>query len=156
MEWQTWDLQFAHLIASQAEKILNVVSPICSNSYTLCVEGGFSEANVLTPESLLSVVSMIITPLHGPLRAWSEPSSVSDSGPSTESVNSQGQEDRADQAQVDVTSEHNILDEKRKLDQGNLSDMDAVDGDKGENHSILCVQMKLTFQQRSPNCDSRP
>lgn len=93
MEWQTWDLQFAHLVAPQAEKILNVVSPLCSNSYTLCVEGGFSEANVLTPGSLLSVASMIITPLHGPLRAWSEPSSVSDSGPSTESVNSQGQED---------------------------------------------------------------
>jgi len=84
-------------------------------------------------------------------------SSISDSAPSIESVNSQGQEDHADQhhlsvsilaAQVNVTSEHNILDEKRKLNQGKLSNMNAVDDNKGENYSILCVQMKLTFQTK--------
>jgi len=157
MEWQTFDLQFVQSVAPQAEKIVDVIS--YSNSYTLCVEGGFSEANVRTSGSLLGVASTIMTPQHGPLRARSEPSSVSDSGPAIESVSSGESEDCLSvpnpAAQVDVTSGHNILGEKRKLDQDQLSDIDAVDGDKGENHSILCVQMELTFWQRSPNCDLR-
>lgn len=151
-------------VAPQTEKVLDVVSLLCSNSYTLYVEGGFSEANVPSPGSLLGVASTITTPRHGPLRARSEPSSVSESGSATESVSSERPKGCAEQhrlpasipaAQVDVTSGHNILGEKRKLDQDQLSDVDAVDGDKGENHSILCVQMELTFRQRSSNRDSR-
>ena len=135
-------------VAPQAEKVLDVASLLCSTSYALCVEGGFPETNVPTPGSLLEVASTIATPQHDRLRAQSEPRSVLDSGPTTKSVNSWGPKDRAEQchqsapipaAQVDVILGPNILGEKRKLDQGQLSDVDAVDGDKGENHSVLCT-----------------
>jgi hypothetical protein len=81
-------------------------------------------------------------------RARSEPSAISYSGLITEIVNSPAQEAHVNShhlpvltpaAHVDVTSGHNILGKKRKLDQGKLSDVDAVDGDKGENQSILCT-----------------
>ncbi len=81
----------------------------------------------------LDVTSTIVTPLHGPLRAQSESSSILDSGPLTEILNSWGPEDCVNQlhlsapipaAQVNVTSGHNIYGKKRKLD--------AVEGDKGE------------------------
>ncbi len=109
--------------------------------HALC-QRWISETNALIPGSLLSVRSMITTPLHGPLRARLEPSPILDLGRTTEIVGSRGQEDCAHQhhlsapipaAQVNVTSGHNILGKKRKLDQGKLSDVDAVDGDKGEN-----------------------
>lgn len=89
----------------------------------------------------LDVTSTIMTPLHGPLRARSEPSSILVSGPLTEILNSWGPEDCADQhhpsapipaAQVNVTSGYNTYGKKRKLDHGKLSDMGAVEGDKGE------------------------
>lgn len=48
-------------------------------------------------------------------------------------------------AQIDVTCGHNILGEKRKLDQGKPSDIDAVDGDEGENHSINTALEERAF-----------
>jgi len=81
----------------------------------------------------LDVTSTIVTPLHGPLRAQSESSSILDSGPLTEILNSCEAEDCADQhqlsapipaAQFNVASGHNIYGKKRKLD--------AVEDDKGE------------------------
>ncbi len=144
MESRTWDLRSVHSVFPQAEKLLNVVSLSC-NRYTLCVEGERFEADA---------ISTITTPLHGPLRARSESSSSSDLGSTTEIFNSRGLLAPIPAAQVDVASRHNILGEKRKRDQGRLSDVDAVDGDKGEKPSIPCVRMKLTLRQRSPNCDS--
>jgi len=146
MESQTWDLRSVYSVVPQPEKLLNVVSLSC-NRYTLCVDGEHFEANA---------TSTITTPLHGPLRAPSESSSSSDSGSTTEIFNPRGLLAPIPAAQVDVASRHSILGEKRKRDQGKLRDVDAVDGDKCEKPSILCVQMKLTLQQRSPNCDSRP
>lgn len=147
MAWQIWDLQLVQSVAPPAEK-LDVASPLRSNSYTLYVEGGLSETNVLTPGSLFWVTSAIATPRHNHLRTRSEPRSVSDSGSTTKSIISRGPEEAMEQrhlpaaisaAHVDVSLGHNILSKKRKLNQDQLSNVDAVDGNKGESHSVLCT-----------------
>ncbi len=84
MKWQTFDLQFVQSVTLQAEKIVNVISH--SNSYTLYVKDEFSEANVLIPESLLSVTSMIMTSQHDSLHTWLKSSSILNSESAAESV----------------------------------------------------------------------
>lgn len=143
MKLQTWDLQCAQSVAPQAEKVLNIVSLLSSSSF---IDGGIFEVDVPTSGRPLAAASRIMTPLHSPLRMQLEPSSVLGSGPTTEKVNLAQPEDHAKQhhlsapipaAQIENTSGHNTLGKKRKLDRDILSDIDAVGGNKDDDHFIL-------------------
>lgn len=88
------------------------------------------------------MLSMIMTSLHDFLHTQLKLSFVLNLKKITEIVHSQKQKNHVNQhhlsvsisaAQVNVISEHNIFDKKRKLNQNKLNKMNTVDDNKNEN-----------------------
>lgn len=94
------------------------------------------------------MTATITNPPHDPSLSQSEPGSVPGSESTTEIVNSQQQEDYADQhllpapisvVNADINPLRPILGGKRKLDQEIIRDVNAADDDKGETLCSMCA-----------------